>query len=95
MRVSTFGWRNAGPGTNAFGIGVNREEQRWIIMTSKVTKLSNKALERLAADIETEQRRRAIKKLLAQDCQCDRYTCQACVGLQNLGYIVGEELGWS
>lgn len=48
--------------------------------------LSDVSLRKLIKDAESEGRRRAIKKILAQKCQCDRYTCYRCQQLQHLNY---------
>lgn len=39
---------------------------------------SDRELVKLSEQIEKEQRRRRIKALLAEGCDCDRYTCPRC-----------------
>lgn len=56
--------------------------------------LATRQLTQLTRYIEEELRRREIAKLLEKECQCDRYTCSTCQGLQSLHYVSGEEKTW-
>jgi hypothetical protein len=51
-----------------------------------VTAFSDDHLQAMIDAARSELKERAIECLLMQPCDCDRYTCSRCSGLQHLGY---------
>jgi hypothetical protein len=53
-------------------------------MKVDLAKMSIPHLGKLISDAEDELRKKQVKKLRSQPCQCDRYTCFRCQQLNEL-----------